>query len=1009
APGGAPATPAPPEAVPEPTASPATASNMVKVKADIIEYDRANKIATAKGNVDVRYQGAHITSEFMQFDQGRDTLKTDRDFVLTQADPKGTQTIKGSGLAYNVKTKEATVSNALLNVPVPDTGRPVFVSGKELRAAQKQNKFNVAEGIFSTCEEIEEGIPPHYHVTSRALELVQDDYALGWDSWIYVNNRRLFWVPFLWLPLKKRETSVQFGQNDVEGFYVKTSWGYRLNPQHSGTLLTDFMQKKGPGLGVKHQWTNIPTSLSLFETYGLAQSDPNPGDLTDSDGDGVADGLTPEEHNRVLNQAFAGGDPLARHGLDRKNRRPFDDYWWRVRHQQRLLDTMTLDVSADDSNIYTVDNARATFGQNLKAGSEADLRIADIREDRHGNQVSLTDQRFGANYTLTRTFREDRNNKGTTNGSDTKYSGTGSWSRDGTSVNLNGSYNSNIPGTYIAPVFATPTPAPGGLPLPSPSPVPRRETTNTSGTLTVSQALPPLPGSTSNSNLAWSNTYSKQVNPSPQPVVENLDEKLAYTADLGWGDFRAEAAKKFRFEPQAGRQSFRQAPHVDELPELELKSKPILGEYQPFTLAIDMGRYFDSAIFPEEDVQKVLTDSSLAHKRPNLGFISRAVPRLELNNKAHEMGFRSTLDFGGTAFEQRFYGTGDQAYNTTLKTALGTQYTDWWKQTLTYSRVMPGGIDEKDPTKRSNTPFQWDRRSLSKETTLNGAENFEWKGAHARGFFGEPVAAGGRAARDLLSGVELPGGLAAYDLRPVGEALAAAGGAFRDVMDFPGTISWTHNLGYDYERLRYSDYRTSLTLNPSGLISVSVNSSYHFKQVPHLEFKGDGPDDIRGKWNTTTLAATLRTTEQVIGGNWGMAKTQPGGWLTTSLNWEPDTGKVTSLTNELKASFGESWDGHWELGLAAAWERLPQAQQDPNDPKSDRRAYRPTRIAIARDLHDFILSLSYERAPGEDRSGDRYLLKLHMTALNFDILSIDPTSIGAGNLGVSTSQLGITP
>lgn len=926
-----------PGAVPAPTAT-ATPSGTVRVKADVIEYDRQKKIATARGNVDVTYKGARITSEFLQLDQARDTVQTGLPFVLTQPDPKGTQTVKGTGLAYNLKTEDATVSNALLEVPAPETGRPVFVQGRELYS-QGRKKFSIKDGIFSTCEEIEHGMTPHYHVTSKSLEFVQDDYALGWDSWIYVNNRRLFWVPFFWVPLKKRETSVQVGQNDVEGVFVKTSWGYRLGPSHWGTLYTHYMQKKGPGLGVTHNW-QAPNSLSLFETYGLAQSDQNPGDTT---------GLTPEEEKALLSSPiYAGGvDPLYRHGLDRNARRPFDDYQWRVRHQQRLFDTMTVDVNAEDYNIYTVQNAQTSFGGQLKARDELAVRAADIREDHTANGITITDSRAGVNYSLNRQFRHDRANRGTLNQTSTSYGGNASWTgfEGGTSIQISADHRSTLPLPIPTPPpaspSATPTPAPGATPTPNP------ESITTTGNLTVNQKLPPLPGTTSQTNARWVSGYSKQVNPG-QPVRETLQETLEFTSDLGWGDGRLTLDRKFVFQPDpASPSTIAQSGALDKLPELEIKGKPLFQEYQPVTLAADMGRYFDSAVYPSTDAElERFRNSSVLKAR--LGPISRFRPYLSLVSKAHELGFNSTVDFGGSGFEQRFYSTGDQAYSTTLNSNLGTQYTEWLKQTITYRRVMPGGADEPPgSSKRSNTPFRFDALSLARSTTLDVAETFEWKGSHTR---------------------------------PLGELLALTGLPSRDWTDFPGTITWTHRMGYDYERLRYSDYNTNLTFNPEPRISATLGSSYHFKEVPYLDLRD-------GKWNQTTFNLTLRSTGEVFGGNWGLDKIVPGAALTSALVWDPDKGKITSLTNDLVASFGDTWSNHWELYVGGAYEQDPSQPRDP-----DKKIYRLRRFGIARDLHDFIVSLDY------DRVSEQVTLKLKMTALNFDLLNLNSQSIGAGNI-----------
>lgn len=895
---------------PEPVATPGTASNMVKVKADVIEYDRNTKKGVARGNVDVHYQDARIATEFLQLDQASETVTTDRPFVLTQKDPKGPQTIKGSGLSYGLKSQDATVKDAFLTVPAPNSGRSIYVSGEELRS-QKRKKFNVKNGIFSTCEEVVTEETPHYHITSKSLELEQDEYVMGWDSWIYVNNRRLFWIPYFWIPLKKRETTFDFGQNDVEGLYAKTKVGYRLSDQHHGRLLLDYMQKKGPGIGVDHQWAGLPNNLTLFETYGLGQSDPNPE-------------LPPTSVGLI--------DPLLKHGLDKTNRRPFDDFRWHVKHQQRLLDTMTINLDAEDFNIYTVQNAVSAFGPNMKSRTPGDIEVTDIREDHAANSVSINDNRSGITYDLNRTFKEDRANRGAqTNSLNKGYTGRTSWTNQQTSINADANYTTNR--TRPAPLLGATVSA---------SPEPNsQDNTNLTAKLTVNQKL------NEKTQASWDNRYARTSQPQggtlPPKAGEELEETVTVSSDLGWGDAKAVVNKLFLLQPN-GKDPVNiktRAFSKDTLPELELKSKPLFPEIQPFTLAADMGRYFEWSQIPQVPAAQAQLDPAL---RPYLGTISRFHPHVDLNSKAHDIGLRSTLDFGGTGFEQRFYSTGDQAFSTSLSSSVNTTYTEWLRQTLTYRKVLPGG--ELDPNvntvAKSTTPFNWDALSLAKSTTLNGTE----------------------------------------------------------VFDFWGKANWTHGLGYDYERLRYNDYTTSLNMTPDPRITGTLSSSYHFKEQPSLDFK-------EGKWNVTTLGLALRSTNEAFGDVFGADKITPGARWKTDLNWDPDRNKITSLTSEAAFVFGSSWRDHWELFVGGTYELEPIAPSAGN-PKGDpdHRVPKLARAGIARDLHDFILSFDVALQQGGSigQADYVYTLRLKMIAFNQDLLNL--SSQGGLNFGLG---IGATP
>ncbi|MBU6428286.1 MAG: hypothetical protein KGR26_04700, partial [Cyanobacteria bacterium REEB65] len=563
---------------PQPYSSPASYSNQVHVLADAVSYDRKNKIATARGNVDVKYQGVHLNTEFLELDQASNSVWTDQPFILTQGDPKGDQTVRGTALTYGLKTHDATVSDAFLAVPAPAGGQTVYVSGRAL-TSKGNRKYDIEHGTFTTCDEVLQERTPHYHVTSDHLELAPDDYAMGWNSWVYVNNERLLWLPVFWVPLRKRQTNIVFGQNDVEGYFVKGTLGYTINDQHSGTLYLNYMQKKGPGIGFSHTWSEVPYQLSLFEAYGLPQPDTDP------------------TWNYV-------------HGIDNSHPHPFQDYLWHIRHQQRLLDTMTVDVSAEDYDIYTIQNAQSVIGPNVKlpfvpANETIDQALAgyDIRDDHAANSLSVTDQRNGVTWDFNRQWRQDRQDRGTNAPQpgamgtpvNTAYSGDVNWAHDQTAVKFNSKFTAQTPYLYPTPIPSpTPSLAPGGFPAPSPAPTATpdlQSTTTFDNTLHVDQRLP------GDIQASWDNHYTHNVTPGAAGAstneTEELEEKLDFDKDIGWASTHLSVDKLFVFKPfyYAFNPSMVASPSaliargfVEKLPELTLTTKPILPDIQPFTV-----------------------------------------------------------------------------------------------------------------------------------------------------------------------------------------------------------------------------------------------------------------------------------------------------------------------------------------------------------------------------------------------------------------------------------------
>ncbi|MEB3237298.1 MAG: hypothetical protein VKO64_06715 [Candidatus Sericytochromatia bacterium] len=880
----------------KPLPAPATGSSTVRLKADVLRQDRAARVGRAEGHVSLQYQDMSLETDWLEYDQDRKVVRTDRPFTLLQAASGGTQRITGKGLTFHLDSRDATVRNAYLTVPAPQSGQILYVTADELSTTGR-TRFFLKRGVVSTCEEVQQEITPHYHIQAERIELVPDDYVLGWNAWVNVNNKRSIWLPSFWLPLKKRESRAEFGQNEIEGLFAKTGFGYQLDPNHSGTLFLHMLQKKGPGFGVSHQIANGSRSMTQLDAFGL-----------------------------LLPDAAPSGS-LAVHGLDPENRRPFDDRMWKVRHQQRLLDTMTLDLSFEDWNLYTLANAQAVVGNNLQRTglTEEALATKDYRQDHAAHTLQLTDQRNGVNWGLSRQFRDERGTRGQLFQLSTSYGANASWSRDGTSVRFQTNSQTNLP---------RPRPGATGIFAPTTTDPAKLENTNLDGNLQIDQQFG------TGARASWSQRYRRTRAPaafgSTLPTeVEELEEKLDLNQDLGWASSRVSMGKLLLFQPNGlEAKNIRSRNYVDKLPELDLNLKPLFTDFQPVTLGLDAGRYFEWNQYPLLSRDTALNSPAI---RPYLGAIARFNPSLSLGSKAHGIWPGTTVDLGGTGFNQRFYSTGDAAFVLNVNAAMVSQVGEALRQTLTYKRIAPGGADDPDPVRKSTTPFQFDALALTQLSQLD-----------------------------------------------IEERLALT-----------GKLDWTHRLSYDYQRRRYGDYVSTLNLTPDPRVTGTLTSSYRFRETEYFEPTG-------GKWGNTALGLTLRSTPEAFGGGWGREKLNEGVQLVTQLNFDPEKGKLASLTNDLVASFGQSWDSHWEVFAGGSFDlvtSIPGAVPVPGDP--DARTYRLRRVGISRDLHDFILSFEY------DRQFESFMVRLRMTAFNTDIFSFSNQGLGVGGgLGSLGSALG---
>lgn len=874
----------------------AIAELKVSLRADRVESDRATGVSTATGNVRLEVQGAVITTDSLRFRQNERIVETDAPFTLVQKGADGkVQTITGTGLSYEMNSEKATVQGAKLEIAANTPGQVVYISGKEL-ISYARKEFEVHEGTFTTCDFISKQETPHYHAQCGWIKYVPDDYAMGTNVLAYINNQPAAWVPWFYLPLKKRESSVQVGKNNIEGYFLKTTMAYRLNQNHYGNLYLSGLQYMLPGgLGFDHVWDNGPNSMTAATFYGLVMPDTT--DYVPAD-------------NTTLG-AFSVKNPWIIHGFDPSAPNNFQDHYWRVRHQQRLFSHMTLDGWYEDRNLYDLARPGASFTpESLKTNPKQ-----NYRDDHYAYYAGLTDSRMGLNYGANRTFREERGFFRTRSQQDT----------------------ANIGGTFGGTNFSARTNRTQQTSLPAwTSWEAGRLITTGSPSLTNTQTDNFQLNQTFSNDLRGTLSLDHSRNEYPvvtQPRQERLSQSMSLTQSLGWGSSTLAATRIYNLNiPATASEAERKAAiaalgNVDKWPELTISTNPLLEQFQPFSLSGVYGLYTEDSAYDPGALQ---TNPNPAVRLEPVG---RVKLRSELTSKPLDLGLGAKLNFGSTGYEQRFYTTGDAEYQMSGQAILTNEFTKYFNTSLTYHQDYTPPATGSDQVRfwgsgRNASPFkQFESLSVSKQHTLNAAANAVYEDA----------------------------------------------------------FNWSNTLGYNYEIKRYTPYSTAVNFKPSRRVNMSINTGYTFADKPYMEFG-------TGKWQDISTTLHVQSGDQGFGGLYGENHLIPGWSADATLVWSPDIGEWRALTNKVVLETGDTWQSHWAL--------VAEGQYDITNKRYDLLT-----LGINKDLHDFILSVTYNKRL------ESYTLNLAMVAFPTNLVNLsnksfgglgDPTQLG-NQLG---SQLG---
>ncbi|MNX81739.1 hypothetical protein D3C86_1134340 [compost metagenome] len=195
-------------------------------------------------------------------------------------------------------------------------------------------------------------------------------------------------------------------------------------------------------------------------------------------------------------------------------------------------------------------------------------------------------------------------------------------------------------------------------------------------------------------------------------------------------------------------------------------------------------------------------------------------------------------------------------------------------------------------------------------------------------------------------------------------------------------FSWNNTLGYNYEIKRYTPYNTGLTFKPSRRVNLTVNTGYTFADKEYLEFG-------TGKWQDISSTLHLQSNEEGFGGVYGQDHLQPGWSFDSTLVWSVDVGEWRAFSNKLTLETGTTWQDHWAL--------VAEGQYD-----IALKRYDLLSIGVNKDLHDFILSVTYNKRL------DAYTLNLAMVAFPTNLVNLSNKTFGSlGDPAQLGSQFGL--
>lgn len=242
-------------------ALPAMAAEKANMKADTVSFDYENKTVSADGNAVLEYDGIHLTADYMEIDLNENLIIARGHVTLREKDRE----VEGDELLFDLDTRAGLFRGMNGKFTDPSVSGPLHLKAGTASISEDEYYFKNAE--LTTCSLQD----PHYHLEAEEVEVYLGDKIVLRGVKYYEGHLRLFSLPYMVISLRDDGLGLQMpqvGYSPTEGIFVKTSYGYLINENHTGVVRLDMMGNMGLAAGIEHRvriGKNFTGTLGAYE------------------------------------------------------------------------------------------------------------------------------------------------------------------------------------------------------------------------------------------------------------------------------------------------------------------------------------------------------------------------------------------------------------------------------------------------------------------------------------------------------------------------------------------------------------------------------------------------------------------------------------------------------------------------------------------------------------------------------------------------------------------------
>lgn len=241
----------------------AASKETISIKAGIPGvYNPETNTIVVQGGVEATYKDYRLSADQFVLDLNRNFVTASGNVRLTKKDEE----MEADYLEFDLNKEEGVLRRATAKVTGEGIKGFVYVGGAEISASE--NVTDISGATFTTCDLA----VPHYHLEAREIKVYPDD-RIELSGVSYFEGRwKLFYWPYLVIPLKKQNQfqMPQVGYSEADGWFLKTTYNYYRTDAAYGSFLFDVFQRAGFGTGIRHNYEFLPLGNESFKGNGSA-------------------------------------------------------------------------------------------------------------------------------------------------------------------------------------------------------------------------------------------------------------------------------------------------------------------------------------------------------------------------------------------------------------------------------------------------------------------------------------------------------------------------------------------------------------------------------------------------------------------------------------------------------------------------------------------------------------------------------------------------------------------